>query len=282
MNAYSNKRSGFTLIEAVISSAILVIIMLAISSFTKDTAENINSSMKHINALETGRQALRKIEMALINANELSGVYGSKVTFIADSCTMRSYDPQGDFDSDGITNKNDSDDDNDSHNAALASTADKWKYGYDIFDDDDDNNGSIDVISSIYVENNTLVQATSENGGDWVKKTLSEGINRLTLRYFGLKQDPNCQTIDLGEDGLPGTGDTGENDGMITQAEMMNVSPANGGQSNLNGVFDLKAERDLISSIYIEIGIDLNDDDKEEEILSVEIMPPMLPLKRRL
>ncbi len=96
----------------------------------------------------------------------------------------------------------------------------------------------------------------------------------LTLTIF--KAYPN-DAIALRADAAA-TGDSGENDGIISAAEMDMVA-APSGLGNRNGLLDTVNERRYVTSIRVYLAVDKNRDGKTEYSVETDVYPPLLPLK---
>ena len=82
----------------------------------------------------------------------------------------------------------------------------------------------------------------------------------------------------MGNDGVAGTGDPGENDGIISEREIDWVQTTTG-HGNRNGRLDTDVEMKYIVSIGVHIEMDKNNDGIADYKIDTEIMPPFLPLK---
>lgn len=276
MNPNSNR--GFTLIEMVIGMTIMMILCLAFASLLKYLTKATVAVGTAGWAQEETRQALMKLEHALIHLNEVRVASGTFVEFVADMDQSPGYDPQGDADLDGIPNFRDGDRDADID--LLLPAAAQWRGGFNLLDDDEDGDLQIDVLRQLSLSNGEIWLDTSLNGAPWGgrRQRLATNVSTFTLAYFGNKAGSLGKAIDLGEDGNAGTGDAGENDGVISAREMdMALPPA--GMGNRNGELDLKNERRAITEIRIRLGLDRNRDGKTDYAVETDVYPPLLPLK---
>lgn len=271
--------SGLTFTETIIAVFILSIIAIPISYFLVNSIRSVTKSQLKVESQEELRRVFSKIEPYLMEANEVLEANVSSITFICDSNMNPSYNLYGDIDGDSIPNIQDPDDDNDAIQALLLPTSAQWRVGYDLKDDDDDNDNAIDVRIRFFLSGKNLYQSVSYNGSPWSDTLLNDKITTFSLTYFGSKREKLGELIDLGNDGVSGTGDAGENDGLITQREIDWVQPPLG-HGNRNGRLDTKEELRYIVSIYMEIGIDKNKDGIEDYKIRTEIAPPLLTVKR--
>ena len=153
---------------------------------------------------------------------------------------------------------------------------------YDLKDDDEDGDKKIDMEVTFYLTGNTLFRDVSYNEegfGNHIKKLL-DNVTFLNFVYWGSKKEDLGKNIDLGNDGIAGTDDEGEDDGLISETEIDMVAPPTG-HGNQNGSIDTEEERMYIASIYLEIGYDKNGDGVEDARLKTELSPPLLVLKNK-
>ncbi|MCD6423851.1 MAG: hypothetical protein J7L42_07035 [Elusimicrobia bacterium] len=274
-------RKAWTLVEMTVASAVLLIVFLVIVKFFTLSTKNVVDEQIKTDAFEELRQVFfNDIEPDLMEANEILDASQNRIIFIVDSNRMPQYDPQGDIDGDGIVNLMDPDDDNDS-NLILPPTA-QYQAGYDLKDDDEDGDKKIDMEVTFYLTGNTLFRDVSYNEegfGNHIKKLL-DNVTFLNFVYWGSKKEDLGKNIDLGNDGIAGTDDEGEDDGLISETEIDMVAPPTG-HGNQNGSIDTEEERMYIASIYLEIGYDKNGDGVEDARLKTELSPPLLVLKNK-
>ncbi len=274
------KNAGFTLLELVITAAILSVMVLAFSSMLKYSTQATIKSKKQSESQEGVRQALGKIEHALAHANQITIASADMVEFICDINQRRDYGPNADTDGDGVPNYRDADTDNDA--MLLLPAADQWQAGYNLKDDDEDSDGKIDVKKRIYLAGSDIMMDTSLNEEPWSgrKRRLMANAATFTMTYFGNKANLLGKSIDLGADGIAGTGDPGENDGIITAGEMDSVQPPQG-MGNSNGLLDTTNEMRYITSVRINIAAGRNSDGTTDYAIETDIYPTILPLKSR-
>ena len=272
---------GFTLTEVMITVAILAVVAVPLTVFFTSGARNVVASQNKAAAQEELRQAIAAIEPVFMESNEVLQISTSSIMLCLDSCAMDSYQMQGDFDGDGIANIQDPDDDDDAPSALTLPATAQWAVGYDLKDDDDDNDGKIDLRVSFYLSDRRLMKAVSVNEGPWQTEAVIDGISYFAITPYGAKREDMGKNIDTGNDGVPNTGDSGENDGIITAREIDWTLPARG-HGNRSGGIDTPRELKYICSLYIEIGVDKNSDGVEEYRLRTEIAPPLLTVKRRM
>jgi len=275
-------RPGVTLLEMVIYTAIMSI---AIVAFTKYFAGFSKTAKKADNEMRGSfdmRLLMARAEDDLYEANQIESVTSSSITFRCDVVKMPGYRLDGDFDGNGIVNIKDPDDDNDASLKFSLPADQQWRAGYDLEDDDDDNDGKVDVRISIYYSapEKKVYRALYVNEGIPAIKELAAHISSFTLTCYGSKREDLGRNIDLGNDGVAGTGDAGEGDGIISEREMDWVqSPV--GHGNRSGRVDTAGELKYITSVAVYAEADANSDGKPDSMLGSEIMPPLLALKRR-
>jgi len=275
-------RPGVTLLEMVIYTAIMSI---AIVAFTKYFAGFSKTAKKADNEMRGSfdmRLLMARAEDDLYEANQIESVTSSSITFRCDVVKMPGYRLDGDFDGNGIVNIKDPDDDNDASLKFSLPADQQWRAGYDLEDDDDDNDGQVDVRLSIYYSapEKKVFRALYVNGGAPAIKELSARISSFTFISYGSKREDLGRNIDLGADGVSGTGDAGEGDGIISEREIDWVQPP-AGHGDRSGGVDTAAELKYITSVAVYAEADANADRKTDSMLGTEIMPPLLALKRR-
>lgn len=275
-------RSGVTLTELMIYTAVVSIALVAFSKYFfgfSRTAKRADNEMK--GSFEM-RLLMSRAENDLYEANQVESVTASSITFRCDAVKAPGYQLDGDFDADGVVNIKDTDDDNDSSLKFSLPAAQQWQAGYDLEDDDDNNDGAPDVRVSIYYvpAEKKVYRALYLNGGAPEVKALAVNISSFSLTCYGSKREDLGRNIDLGPDGAAGTGDAGEEDGIISAREIdWTLSPA--GHGNRNGRLDTAGELKYITSVAVYAEADANGDGVPDSVLGTEIMPPLLALKRR-
>jgi len=217
-------RRGFTLVELVIGMAIMGIVCVAFASMLKYMMQSTTAVRVQGEASENSRQALSRIEEALVHANEIRVASSTFVEFVADVDQSPLYNPDGDTDGDGIPDFRDADRDADA--SLLVPATAQWTVGFNLKDDDEDGDGEVDVLRRLYLSGKELWLDANVNGAGWgggLQRRVAADISTFTLAYFGNKGNALGSNIDLGDDGAVGTGDAGENDGIITAREIENV-----------------------------------------------------------
>lgn len=274
------KNRGFTLLELIITAVILSAMVLAFASMLKYSTRTTIKSKNQTESQENVRQALGKIENSLAHANQITIASAALVEFICDINQRRDYDPNADTDGDGVPNYRDADTDADA--MLLLPAADQWQAGYNLKDDDEDSDAKIDVKKRIYLAGSDILMDTSINEEPWGARIqrLMNAAATFTMTYFGNKANPLGKSIDLGNDGIAGTGDPGENDGIITAVEMDRVQPPQG-MGNSNGLLDTTNEKRYITSVRINIAAGQNKDGTADYAIETDIYPTMLSLKSR-
>ena len=261
-------RPGYTLVELVMAMAIMGIVCVAFASMLKYVMKSTATVRVQGEALEDSRQALMKLEEALVHVNEVRVASSTFIEFVTDIDQSPPYDPNGDFDGDGIPNVQDGDRDGDS-NLLVPATA-KWRVGFNLKDDDEDGDGRIDVLRRLYLSGKDLWLETSLNESSWTsrRKRIATDVSTFTLTYFGNKANDLGRNIDS------------DNDGIITAREMDWVQ-ATAGMGNRSGGLDSANERRYITTIRVYFGMDRNRDGRNDFTVETDVYPPLLPLKSR-
>ena len=280
MGKIKHHRRGFTLAEMMVYVAILGVTVALFSKFMMGFTKTAKSSENTMLGSADLRGALIKMESDLYEANEFMGVSKASITFVCDTLKNPAWDQNVDFDVDGIPNIKDTDVDNDAQLKFSLARDNQWQAGYNLEDDDDNNDGSRDVLIQLYCSSATLWRAISVNEGPWQAAKLAADISSFTFTFYGSKREDLGKNIDLGNDGIASTSDSGEGDGIISEREIDWVQPPTG-HGNRSGVIDTANERKYITSVAIYMEADANHDTLPDAKLGTELMPPLLPLKRR-
>jgi len=264
-------------------AVLMGIIGIFISIFFQTTVRGTKKVEINSLAMAELRNILTKFEVEtdIYQMNELLEISSTSIKFISDIARNPNYAPEADYDGNGIINKYDADIDGDAPTRFFLPQDQQWKVGYNLEDDDDDNDGNIDVIIKIYWDKNTK----NVNREIYLNETLFENrvvgkVTRLEFSYSGSKREDLGKYIDVGNDGVAGTGDAGENDGKISLREIdWTQSPL--GHGNRSGKVDTSQELKYITTIGILLEFDKNGDGIVDAKLETELMPPMLPLKAK-
>lgn len=272
-----NKR-GTTLTELMLAVAVLGVIMLGLTGLLKYTGIAVRRAQNTGQAQEETRQALMRVEDALIHANEVRIASATYVEFVLDIEHALAYVASADWDGDGVPNFRDGDRDSDVQ--SLLPAAAQWRAGYNLKDDDEDGDGQIDMEGRLYLSGRSLLYETRVNGGAWGggRAVLNE-VSTFTITYWGNRANPLGQQIDLGPNGTA-VNDAGQNDGVISSVEMDAVLPPTG-MGNRNGALDLANERRYITSLRLALAVDRDKDGKNDYAIETDVYPPLLPLKSR-
>ena len=275
-------RRGVSLLEMIIYIAIISIAMAAFAKFFAGFSKTAKKSENEMKGSFDMRLLMARVEDDLYEANQVEGVSSGSITFRCDIVKTPGYLLDGDLDADGVANIKDTDDDNDASLKFSLAAAQQWQAGYDLEDDDDDKDGQVDVRLSIYYSapERKVFRALYVNGGAPAIKELSARISSFTFISYGSKREDLGRNIDLGADGVSGTGDAGEGDGIISEREIDWVQPP-AGHGDRSGGVDTAAELKYITSVAVYAEADANADRKTDSMLGTEIMPPLLALKRR-
>jgi len=271
---------GLSLVELILYIAIIGIILTPTMAFLTRMFTGTKTIQNESESYNELRMVTSEIEADIYEANQLLFSSSTQIGFILDIVKNPAYDLYSDFDVDGIINIKDTDMDNDAQ--LILPVADQWKAGYNLKDDDDNNDGQKDVQEMIYLSGKDLIKDVNYDGQGWGKNitVLSQKVLMFTLTYFGSKKEDLGRKIDLGNDGVAGTNDSGENDGVISEREIDWVLPP-AGHGNRSGKIDTLDERRYIVAIHIKLGLDKNKDSRTDSFFETEISPPFLLLKNR-
>lgn len=281
MNIFSRPRRGFSLTEMIVYVAILGIAVAMFAKFMTGFIKTAKSSESKMLGSGDLRVAMMKIESDLYEANEFTSVSRTSVTFICDMLKNPAYDRNADFDGDGVPNIKDTDSDNDAQLKFSLPRDQQWQAGYNLEDDDDDGDGKVDVRIRLHHTSGILWRDISVNESQWETSKLAASISSFTFTFYGSKREDLGKNIDLGDDGVAGTGDAGEGDGVISEREIDWTLPAAGGHGDRSGALDTPDEIKYIASIGVYMEADTNRDTLPDANLGTELMPPLLQLKRR-
>jgi len=267
---------GFTLPEVLMALAILVLMGVGAHRTLLILSKGMIKTNLAVRSTMEGQKIMFALEREITHANEVTVAEKNQIQFTCDWDRTRDYDPWGDFDGDGLVNQQDADVDNDAGGGVTG-----WNVGYNLKDDDDDGDNKIDYQIRYTLDGNILYRDYSRNEEAWGQhlKKIGEGIKDLQFSYFGSVANNLGQFLDLGEDGDPGTFDSGEADGIISEIEIDKVGPANNGDGNGNGELDTYVERRYITSVRVFLDLDVNADGISDFDLDGEIYPPLLSLK---
>ncbi|MEK7722130.1 MAG: type II secretion system protein [Elusimicrobiota bacterium] len=275
-------RSGVSLLEMIIYVAIISIAIVAFAKYFAGFTKTTRKADNEMRGSFEMRLLMSRVENDLYEANQMESVLSGSMTFRCDIVKTPGYRLDGDFDGDGVANIKDTDDDNDASLKFSLPADQQWRAGYDLEDDDDDNDGQADARISLYYSpaERKVYRSLYVNGGASDTKELAARISSFTLTCYGSKREDLGRNIDRGSDGLSGTGDAGEEDGIISEREIDWVQPP-AGHGNRSGRVDTVAELKYVTSVAIYAEADANADGKPDSMLGTEIMPPLLALKRR-
>jgi len=277
------KNPGITLAEVIMYTVLMGIIGLFISTFFQTTVRGTKKIELNSLSMTELRNILTKfeIETDIYQMNELLEISSTSIRFISDITRSPNYNPEADYDGDGIINKYDADIDNDAPTRFFLPQDQQWKVGYNLEDDDDDNDGNIDVKIRIYWDKNSknVYREIYLNEVLYENEVVGK-VTNLEFSYSGSKREDLGKYIDVGNDGVSGTGDVGENDGKITLREIDWTLPPTG-HGNRSGSVDTVQELRYITKIELKLELDKNGDGIVDAKLHTEFIPPMLSLKVR-
>jgi prepilin-type N-terminal cleavage/methylation domain-containing protein len=254
---------GATLTELMIAMALLGLIAVAFTGFLKYALKTTVHESSEAMGQESTRQGLEKLDLALVHANEITIASATMVEFITSIDQSPLWNPAA-LDPNGVPFERSADFDGDA--AVIEPSSAAWRSGFNLTDDDSDGDGQIDVKQRLYFANGALWRDMSLNGEPWggrVTKLLAD-VSTFTFTYWGSKANALGRNIDTNGDG-------------IISASEMDCAPASGG--NCNGALDLQVERNFITSIRIDLSVDVNHDGKTDYSIETDVYPPLLPLK---
>ncbi|MBI4395928.1 MAG: hypothetical protein HY548_02450 [Elusimicrobia bacterium] len=281
MKSFLRGNSGITLVETMVVVIVIAVVAIPLAQFVSTSLRDVTRSNLNLQSQDDLRRAFIFLERDVMELNEVTLSSSTLIEFRMDSTRSPAYNPQGDFDGDGILNLQDTDDDSDV--TAIYAGTSTWRGGYDHKDDDDDNDVQVDVACRYELTGKTLTRDFNYNGAGWNlnRDVVAQNVSTFQFTYLGSKTQDLGRLIDLGADGVNGTGDAGENDGVITAREIDWVLPPTGG-GNRSGSIDTVDERRYINFIGIVIAQDRNQDGREDFRLETQLAPPILPVKRAL
>lgn len=259
-------RRGVTLTEMVVASAILGVVAVGFSVFLRYAVKAAVDGKNQAEGQEETRQGLQRVERELVHASRVISATPTSVEFVVDRDQDPAYDANADTDGDGIPDFRDTDVDGDAQAIAPSSAA--WRSGFNLVDEDDDNDGLVDVRMRLYLSSGALWLDTSVDEDAWGARAvkLLADVSTFTLTYWGSKANSLGANIDA------------NNDGSVSGAEMDSVlAPA--GAGNANGVLDLQSERNYITTIRLDVGVDPDRDGSTEFRVETDVYPPLLPLR---
>lgn len=266
------RRAGYTLVEAVVATALLGIMMVPLVNFFRTSVKSVMKGSQRVAADESLRGALDIIQRDLVFMTELEVAENQSVRFQLDSSRLAGHDPNGDTpDGDGIPNRVDPDRDNDAMDLPATAVPPTFT-GYDAWDQDDDDDGFVDVRVRLRLDGTDLVREIAYNRvlpttpAMWSERTvLCRNVTLFSLEYSGSLAY------------LSAAADTDGN-GIVSETELKSVAS---GIGDGNGLLDTDKERDSVSVIRVRIEIDQNRDGKIDGKADTEYVPLLMPNKRR-
>jgi prepilin-type N-terminal cleavage/methylation domain-containing protein len=165
------KQSGFTLVELLITLAIAVIVLTALSGMTNNVMMLWNSNRTQTELLYQANLAMEQMVTAVSHANRLLIPMADNPATPHDEAQRQilavTLDPLQDNDGDGFA---DADNDHDGLVDEDIPADNTYDYRAGIKDIDDDGDGSIDESSSVY--NN---DEDGQSGDDWIDDVDNDG-----------------------------------------------------------------------------------------------------------
>lgn len=259
-------KRGYTLVELVIGMSIMAIVTAGFAGFLRSVNRAAVSARKSTEGQETVREALDKLEGALLCANQVTVASATLVEFICDIDETPGYDRAA-LTSRGVPRYLDPDRDDDAY--AIVPSSAQWQVGLNIKDDDEDGDGKVDLRKRVYLSGGALwldlsVDEAAWGGAHLVK--LMPNVSTFTLSYFGNKANLLGKQIDL------------DNDGVVTAAEIDAAGPPQG-QGNGNGSLDTPGELSYLTQVRVNVGWSPNGKGASVYQGETDVYPPLLPLK---
>jgi prepilin-type N-terminal cleavage/methylation domain-containing protein len=263
---------GFTLMEVVVSVAILSIVGLAFAKLQGTLGRLVVAQSGASQAGEQTREALQIVEMAMLHANQITVASSTFVQFTADIDQSPSYNANAFGTHSGVTTSvaNYLNPDRDLDATAIVAASSTWQTGYNLKDDDEDEDGNIDVQERVYFKTGTptgtLYLDKSINGSAWGGSHLQQlkiNVSSFSLTYFG-----SYANMALG---LTSNIDKKGNN-VIDWYDMDQAG-------NKNGVLDGSTELAYITQVHIYIGSSYMASGPSQYVLESDVYPPLLPIK---
>ncbi|HOI43306.1 MAG TPA: prepilin-type N-terminal cleavage/methylation domain-containing protein, partial [Elusimicrobiales bacterium] len=211
-------RKGVSLVELMVYLAVMSIAIVAFAGYFGGFMKSAKTAEHKVQASAELRLLFSRLSDGLHPAVAFTGVSASSVTILCGSEEAPWYAPAGDRDGDGVPDLKDTDDDGDAAQRFSLPSSQQWRVGYDLEDDDDDNDGNLDCqVSFYYVPAERAVYRSARfNAGAPEIKRLGVNISSCAVIPQGSRREDVRGSIDLGNDGMPSTNDSGEGDGMIS------------------------------------------------------------------
>jgi len=277
--------NGYTFIEIMMTVVVATILVLGLARFLSVTLKGANKTGQETQSMAAVHKAFVVLERDFMDMNQLEECRKTSIVFQMDSYRKPTYsrtaNPDMDTAANGrpLTNRFDPDDDGDALD--IVAPAERYRVGYDLYDEDDDNppNG-IDVLCRYRVEGGKLLRDFNYDGAGWTdESTVVAGLVNGEFVYEGSLRQMFDASIDCGEDGDCATPDPGNQDGIVTAREIDWTLPAKGG-GNRNGEIDTPEERRYVAIVRVTLQHDENQDNKADYSLSNDLAPPFLLLKQ--
>lgn len=272
------KTAGVTMLEIAMAITCMIIVLFAFQHLSRLWMQWAVKGWAGVRANMSAQTMANHIVRDFYAANEIVQLSSTSITFITDISRRPDYRPTA-VNTDGIENQKNPDYDNDA--SSIPAPGQSWRVGFNLKDDDEDNDSKIDYRIRYTLVGRKLYRDVSTNESPWGTnlKMVADNVKFLKFEYFGSKGLPLGEKIDTGNDGLLGTTDAGENDGVITATEIDMTHPSNGGGGNRNGLLDTKSEFIFITSVRIQIELDVDNNGTTDYLYKTELSPPLLPVK---
>jgi prepilin-type N-terminal cleavage/methylation domain-containing protein len=258
-------RRGVTLAEMLVAAAVLGIVCIAFSTFLRHVTRAAVKGTAAAAGQEETRQGLQRLERELVHASRVITATTTLVEFVVDRDQRQDWDGSADPDGDGLPDWRDTDVDGDAQAIQPSSAA--WRSGFNLTDEDDDNDGFVDMRMRLYLASGTLWLDSSVNEAPFGGRVaLLADVSTFTFTFWGSKANSLGANIDQ------------DNDGNISSAEMDAV-PAPAGAGNGNARLDLQGERNYITTVRLDVGVDSNRDGSTEYRIETDVYPPLLVLR---
>jgi hypothetical protein len=267
-------RGGFTLAEALVAMAIFTVAVLPLVDYVMGTSRHAAREAGKLESNDALRRAMSEAERDFSDTNEVTVSSETFISFRMDSSRAPGYNRNAASPADAALSRELNPDDDGDMDTLEPPAQVFRRTGDDLHDDDDDNDGRVDVECRYFLLGGSLIREFRVNEGPWFQRVVAERLTGLKFAYRGSREER--AELDAGADGISGTADVGEGDGIVTDVEI----DARSGLGNKNGRLDTFDERQALSSVELWMAHDANGDKKPDAEIGMEFSPVFLPLKR--